>query len=152
MCTSLLTPASHEGMCSVTPVQVKNPSVDIPVGMIGATSIACVLYVMLALVLCAMVPAARMDPAAPFASAFAALASPGSGAWRAAFLHTSARFVSFGAFTGELAAQPRRPGSALSSTEPGCLVHSRSIPLNQSRSSESAEMVYLACMVVGVYS
>ena len=86
---------------SIAAMQVKNPSVDIPIGMIGATSIACVLYVLLALVLCAMVPAAQLDPAAPFASAFAALASAGSGAWRAAFLHTSARFVSFGAFTGE---------------------------------------------------
>ncbi len=90
-------------------MQVKNPSVDIPVGMIGATSIACVLYVLLALVLCAMVPAARLDPAAPFASAFAALASAGSGAWRAAFLHTSARFVSFGAFTGDFAAHNLDP-------------------------------------------
>ena len=84
--------------------QVKDPSVDIPIGMIGATSIACVLYSLLALVLCAMVPVAQMDPAAPFASAFAALAMPSSGAWRAAFLGTSARFVSFGAFTGGVAA------------------------------------------------
>ncbi len=78
---------------------MKDPSVDIPIGIVGATSIACVLYMALALVLCAMVPAAQMDPAAPFASAFAMLA-PAGGAWRAAFLHTSARFVSFGAFTG----------------------------------------------------
>lgn len=80
-------------------LQVKDPSVDIPIGIVGATSIACVLYMALALVLCAMVPATQMDPAAPFASAFAMLA-PAGGAWRGAFLHTSARFVSFGAFTG----------------------------------------------------
>lgn len=72
---------------------------DIPIGIVGASSIACMLYMALALVLCAMVPATQMDPAAPFASAFAMLA-PAGGAWRAAFLRTSARFVSFGAFTG----------------------------------------------------
>lgn len=79
---------------------MKNPSIDIPIGIVGATAIACVLYMLLALVLCAMVPSAQMDPAAPFASAFAALASPGSNTWHTAFLHTSARFVAFGAFTG----------------------------------------------------
>lgn len=73
---------------------------DIPIGIVGATAIACMLYCLLAVVLCAMAPVVTMDTAAPFASAFAALA-PGGGAWRAAFLRTSARFVSFGAFTGE---------------------------------------------------
>ena len=44
----------------------------------------------------------QMDTEAPFASAFAALAaSGGGGAWRTLFLQTSARFVSFGAFTGD---------------------------------------------------
>ncbi len=44
----------------------------------------------------------QMDTEAPFASAFAALAaSSGGGAWRTLYLQTSARFVSFGAFTGD---------------------------------------------------
>ena len=44
----------------------------------------------------------QMDTEAPFARAFASLAaSGGGGAWRTLFLQTSARFVSFGAFTGD---------------------------------------------------
>ena len=52
----------------------------------------------------------QMDTDAPFASAFAVLAaSGGGGARRTLFLQTSARFVSFGAFTGDC-----RPISTLS--------------------------------------
>ena len=41
--------------------QVKNPSVDLPIGIIGATAIACVLYMLLSLVLCAMIASPKVE-------------------------------------------------------------------------------------------
>ena len=41
--------------------QVKNPSVDLPIGIVGATAIACVLYMLLSLVLCAMIASPKVE-------------------------------------------------------------------------------------------
>ena len=88
-----------------SPAQVKNPAVDMPLGIVGAVAICGVLYVGLSLVLCAAVPYADIQIGAPFSAAFLSLirrADP-PGSLRTAFLRASARFVSFGALTGRRA-------------------------------------------------
>jgi amino acid transporter len=82
---------------------VNNPAVALPVGIVGAVSICGGLYISLCLVLCAMVPYADIRIDAPFPAAFLSRVDPlaPAGSLRSAFLRTSARFVSFGALTGE---------------------------------------------------
>lgn len=83
-------------------MQVINPAADLPLGIVGAVCICGALYVGLSLVLCAAVPYRRIRSGAPFSQAFLSLVDPAAppGSLRSAFLHTSARFVSFGALTG----------------------------------------------------
>lgn len=89
-------------VCGLLLPQVKNPAVDMPLGIVGAVSICGVLYVALSLVLCAAVPYSDIKVGAPFSAAFLSLIRPADppGGLRTAFLRASARFVSFGALTG----------------------------------------------------
>jgi hypothetical protein len=58
-------------MYSVIPqTQVKNPGVDMPVGIVGCISFVSVIYSLLALVLVLMVPYDQIDTAASFSTAF----------------------------------------------------------------------------------
>jgi basic amino acid/polyamine antiporter, APA family len=52
------------------PTQVKNPGVDMPVGIVGCISFVSILYTSLALVLVLMVPYTEIDTAASFSTAF----------------------------------------------------------------------------------
>ncbi len=80
--------------------QVEDPATALPIGIVGAVTISASLYVGLSAVICAMVPYGDIQAGAPFSQAFLSLASPADGRLRSALLHTSARFVSFGAVTG----------------------------------------------------
>lgn len=79
--------------------QVEDPATALPIGIVGAVTISASLYVGLSAVICAMVPYGDIQAGAPFSQAFLSLA-PADGRLRSALLHTSARFVSFGAVTG----------------------------------------------------
>ena len=89
-------------------VQVEDPAVSLPIGIMGAVGIAAALYVLLTAVICAMVPYGKIQAGAPFSQAFLSLLSPDDGRLRSALLRTSARFVSFGAVTGALT-EPLHP-------------------------------------------
>ena len=91
-----------DSTCLCFPPQVNNPSVDLPVGIVGAVSLCGCLYTGLCLVLCTMVPYNDISIDAPFPAAFLSLIDPSapSDSMRTAFLRTSSRFVSFGALTG----------------------------------------------------
>ena len=51
-------------------MQARNPAKDMPIGIIGATSICTVLYIIMCIVICMMVPYAQIDTNAPFSTAF----------------------------------------------------------------------------------
>lgn len=51
-------------------MQARNPAKDMPIGIIGATSICTVLYIIMCIVICMMVPYAEIDVNAPFSTAF----------------------------------------------------------------------------------
>ncbi|CAA6657905.1 unnamed protein product [Spirodela intermedia] len=53
--------------------ETKNPGRDIPIGLVGAMSITTVIYCVMALTLCLMVPYKEIDPDAPFSVAFSAV-------------------------------------------------------------------------------
>ena len=74
---------------ATTAEEVKNPAVDLPIGILGAIGICAVLYAAMSLVICGMVPYQDMDVDAPFSQAFVAV---GQG-W-------AAEVVSVGAVTG----------------------------------------------------
>lgn len=50
--------------------QARNPAKDMPIGIIGATSICTILYIIMCIVICMMVPYADIDISAPFSTAF----------------------------------------------------------------------------------
>ncbi|KAJ3674914.1 hypothetical protein LUZ60_005530 [Juncus effusus] len=50
--------------------ETKNPTRDIPIGLIGAMSVTTFLYCLLAVTLCLMQPRENIDPDAPFSAAF----------------------------------------------------------------------------------
>ncbi|CAL5221075.1 g3200 [Coccomyxa viridis] len=50
--------------------EAKNPSRDMPIGIIGATTVCTVLYIIMCIVICMMVPYDQIDPNAPFSTAF----------------------------------------------------------------------------------
>ncbi|BDA45110.1 Cationic amino acid transporter 1 [Coccomyxa sp. Obi] len=80
--------------------EVEDPAASLPIGIVGAVAISAMLYIGLSAVICAMVPYQDIQAGAPFSQAFLSLVSPADGRLRSALLHTSARFVSFGAVTG----------------------------------------------------
>lgn len=57
---------------TTTAEESRNPRRDLPIGIIGSLSIVMVLYILVAIVLTGMVPAAELDAAAPLARAFQA--------------------------------------------------------------------------------
>ncbi|KAJ9140856.1 hypothetical protein P3X46_031451 [Hevea brasiliensis] len=50
--------------------ETKNPARDIPIGLVGSMTITTLLYCLLAVTLCLMVPYQQIDPDAPFSVAF----------------------------------------------------------------------------------
>ncbi len=50
--------------------ETKNPGRDIPIGLLGSMTICTILYVLMALTLCLMVPTPEIDQNAPFSIAF----------------------------------------------------------------------------------
>ncbi|CAL8471821.1 g11363 [Coccomyxa elongata] len=50
--------------------ECRNPGKDMPLGIIGATGICTILYIIMCIVICMMVPYADIDTGAPFSSAF----------------------------------------------------------------------------------
>ncbi|XP_057987637.1 cationic amino acid transporter 1-like [Hevea brasiliensis] len=50
--------------------ETKNPAKDIPIGLVGSMTIITLLYCLLAVTLCLMVPYKNIDPDAPFSAAF----------------------------------------------------------------------------------
>jgi APA family basic amino acid/polyamine antiporter len=50
--------------------ETKNPGRDIPIGLLGSMTICTILYVLMALTLCLMVPTPEIDQNAPFSVAF----------------------------------------------------------------------------------
>ncbi|KAM7500502.1 hypothetical protein LguiA_024916 [Lonicera macranthoides] len=50
--------------------ETKNPAKDIPIGLVGSMVITTIIYCLLAVTLCLMVPFNRIDPDAPFSVAF----------------------------------------------------------------------------------
>lgn len=57
-------------------MQCRNPGRDMPLGIIGATSICTVFYIIMCIVICMMVPYAQIDTGAPFSSAFGSVGLP----------------------------------------------------------------------------
>ncbi|OAY31711.1 cationic amino acid transporter 1 [Manihot esculenta] len=53
--------------------ETKNPARDIPIGLVGSMTITTLLYCLLAVTLCLMVPYKQIDPDAPFSVAFQAV-------------------------------------------------------------------------------
>lgn len=102
-----------------------------PVGIVGAILVSAVLYVLMCLCICLMLPSSAIDLEAPFAAAFTSLATPGSSALHRTLLATSARFVSFGALTGHCCALAplqyhwpkveHKPSRCASLSMPACL-------------------------------
>ena len=72
------------------------------VGIVGSILISALLYVLMSLCICTMQASPQIDLEAPFAAAFTSLIQPDTGRVERVFLAMSARFVSFGALTGEL--------------------------------------------------
>ena len=87
---------------SETTAQVLKPEVDMAVGIVGSILISALLYVLMSLCICTMQASPQIDLEAPFAAAFSSLIQPDTSRVQQVFLATSARFVSFGALTGEL--------------------------------------------------
>ncbi len=52
------------------PAQARDPGKDMPLGIVSATSICTLLYIIMCIVICMMVPYADIDINAPFSSAF----------------------------------------------------------------------------------
>jgi APA family basic amino acid/polyamine antiporter len=57
-------------MVIVCPKQARNPGRDMPLGIISATGVCTILYIIMCIVICMMVPYAEIDINAPFSSAF----------------------------------------------------------------------------------
>ena len=72
------------------------------IGIVGSILISALLYVLMSLCICTMQASPQIDLEAPFAAAFSSLIQLDTGRVERVFLATSARFVSFGALTGEL--------------------------------------------------
>lgn len=81
--------------------EAKDPK-DLPWSIMGALAACCFLYVLMALAMCLMQSYTDIDVGAPFSSAFLDLIPAGSSpkGFQRIFLTTSARFISFGALTG----------------------------------------------------
>lgn len=47
-------------------VQVKNPGIDLPIGIVGSLVVCAFLYALMCVVICLMVPYTRIDINAPF--------------------------------------------------------------------------------------
>jgi amino acid transporter len=50
--------------------QCRNPGKDMPLGIIGGTGVCTILYIIMCIVICMMVPYADIDTGAPFSAAF----------------------------------------------------------------------------------
>lgn len=50
--------------------EAKNPARDMPIGIVGATTVCTILYIIMCIVICMMVPYDNIDPNAPYSTAF----------------------------------------------------------------------------------
>ena len=88
---------------SVTAEESKNPSRDVPFGIIGSLAICSLIYLAVTLVLVGMVPYQHIDPDAPFSAAFRQVGMP----WAADIIALGAMVGITSVFYMLLLAQPR---------------------------------------------
>jgi len=88
---------------SVTAEESKNPSRDVPFGIIGSLAICSLIYLAVTLVLVGMVPYQHIDPDAPFSAAFRQVGLP----WAADIVALGAMVGITSVFYMLLLAQPR---------------------------------------------
>lgn len=87
---------------ATTAEEVKNPAVDLPIGIVGSLLVCGFLYALMCIVISLMVPYAQIDINAPFSQAFGHILqqSNNPGAPKRIFLGLAQRVVSIGALTG----------------------------------------------------
>lgn len=85
------------------PVQVKNPSTDLPIGIVGSLVVCGFLYALMCVVICLMVPYSQIDVNAPFSEAFQHILTTTNdpSLAKTVFLNVVSRIVSLGALTGD---------------------------------------------------
>lgn len=87
---------------ATTAEEVKNPSVDLPIGIVGSLVVCAFLYALMCVVICLMVPYNQINVNAPFSEAFRHILTIASNPSTAkkVFLNVASRIVSVGALTG----------------------------------------------------
>mmetsp|Transcript_15504 Transcript_15504/g.46826 ORF Transcript_15504/g.46826 Transcript_15504/m.46826 type:complete len:678 (+) Transcript_15504:234-2267(+) len=87
---------------ATTAEEVKNPAVDLPIGIVGSLLVCAFLYALMCVVICLMVPYGMIDINAPFSEAFHHILTTTNNITTAkkVFLQFSERIVSIGAVTG----------------------------------------------------
>lgn len=87
---------------ATTAEEVKNPAVDLPIGIVGSLLVCGFLYALMCLVISLMLPYDQIDINAPFSEAFGHIleSSRNAGTPKKVFLGFAQRLVSIGALTG----------------------------------------------------
>ncbi|MBW1987152.1 MAG: amino acid permease [Deltaproteobacteria bacterium] len=88
---------------SVAAEEARNPSRDVPFGIIGSLFFCTIIYILVALVLIGMVPFTQIDPGAPFSTAFRQIGLP----WAAGLISVGALVGLTSVLYILLLAQPR---------------------------------------------